>query len=834
MLSFEQPIILAFILPVLAGALYLMLKGGNKKLLISRAIVLSLLIVAIASPFTLVSQVTEQENPQLVIISDETDSMQLFEEGVADELYESLTTKTPTSLVRLTGDKTALGDAIVQYASSDNQIVLVTDGNNNYGENLENSLQYADRINSTVYAVTPETQHNDMSVRIEGEKTAALGEYIFDIVVEQANRDLVDYSINLYVDGEKRNGLLSTINPHSTKQNVIRPKEPVIFETTGAHTIKVELIPRSEDYDSINNVFTKSVYVVPKPKVQYVTGESYNSAFARDLNQLYTPVTDDNFSRLDGKKAVIIDNLYIDALNEEDITNLQKYVTNGGGLVVIGGNQAYNNGDYRNSSLERLLPVYSYPTESTGGEVVVLVIDKSGSGGAGTEKPASGSEKDPSTGYLTEKDKNPASSTYIISYIKESAKNVTKNPDFSDAKMGIIAFDEEGHILSELQALNKKSNQEGIEEIIDSIGAGSGSDLGAGLQKTTELLEDVPGQKIIMILSDGRIEEYYSNSIQQAQSLQENHNVAFQFFRFSDPYGTDYAEKFIQEIEGEAVLDENYFITPEGFTVGDIQTDQSQPDEQDEEGDINATDTYLLVEYNPTHFISKNSEVSNVTFYNGVTAKPGSERVVLAENGNPVITTWRYGLGRVASVTTDHNNFGNQDNLTAATLNWAVADPQPEEGAVVEAPDTWYGLPATITVTTYNENVPILRRDDTGEKLELAFVGKNTYEASITPKTIGMHYVSGYPIAVNYAIEYRDVGLNEKLPSLINQNDGKVYDSIQQARAKLLEDARQNSLQSRMEPVSWKMYFILAALLLFLGEVMLRRSLDIIESRKQE
>ncbi|WP_462273579.1 vWA domain-containing protein, partial [Methanohalophilus sp.] len=372
MLSFEQPIILALILPVLAGALYLMLKGGNKKMLISRAVVLSLLVVALASPFTLVSQVTEQENPQLVIISDETDSMQLFEEGVADELYESLTTKTPTSLVRLSGDKTALGDAIVQYASSDNQVVLVTDGNNNYGENLEDSLQYAEKINSTVYAVTPGTQHNDMSVRIKGEKTAVLGEYIFDIVVEQANRELVDYSINLYVDGEKRNGLLSTVNPHSTKQNVIRPKEPIVFDEVGAHEIKVELVPKSEDYDSINNEFTKSVYVVPKPKVQYVTGENYNSAFASDLNQLYTPVTDDNFTQLDGKKAVIIDNLYIDALSENDIANLQKYVTNGGGLVVIGGDQSYNNGDYRNSSLEKLLPVYSYPTENVGGEVVVL------------------------------------------------------------------------------------------------------------------------------------------------------------------------------------------------------------------------------------------------------------------------------------------------------------------------------------------------------------------------------------------------------------------------------------------------------------------------------
>jgi hypothetical protein len=131
----------------------------------------------------------------------------------------------------------------------------------------------------------------------------------------------------------------------------------------------------------------------------------------------------------------------------------------------------------------------------------------------------------------------------------------------------------------------------------------------------------------------------------------------------------------------------------------------------------------------------------------------------------------------------------------------------------------------------YDEKVPELTYR--GDELELAFVGKNTYEAQIFPKTIGMHYVSGYPIAVNYAIEYRDVGLNEDLPSLITGNGGKVY-SQKEARANLLTDARQNSLQSRMEPVSWKTYFILAALLLFLGEVMLRRSLEIIESRKQE
>ncbi|WP_318531476.1 vWA domain-containing protein [Methanohalophilus profundi] len=237
MLSFEQPIILAFILPVLAGTLYLMLKGGNKKLLISRAIVLSLLIVALASPFTLVSQVTEQENPQLVIISDETESMQLFEEGVADELYESLTTKTPTSLVRLTGDKTALGDAVVQYASSDNQIVLVTDGNNNYGKDLEEGLDFAQNIGSTVYAVTPEIESNDLSIQVKGDKTAVKGnEYRFEIIVSQAEEVPVEYTFNAYADDELiRSGTFT----QSSRQRSYQI--PYRFNELGAHEIKIEL-----------------------------------------------------------------------------------------------------------------------------------------------------------------------------------------------------------------------------------------------------------------------------------------------------------------------------------------------------------------------------------------------------------------------------------------------------------------------------------------------------------------------------------------------------------------------------------------------------------------
>jgi len=111
--------------------------------------------------------------------------------------------------------------------------------------------------------------------------------------------------------------------------------------------------------------------------------------------------------------------------------------------------------------------------------------------------------------------------------------------------------------------------------------------------------------------------------------------------------------------------------------------------------------------------------------------------------------------------------------------------------------------------------------------------GKDTYETTIDPKRIGLHDVSGYPVAVNYALEYLDVGLNEDLPALIKAGGGKTY-TEQEARARLLEDARKNSQRVIKEPVSWKMYFILAALVLFLVEIIIRRIREIQEVRRAE
>ena len=289
-----------------------------------------------------------------------------------------------------------------------------------------------------------------------------------------------------------------------------------------------------------------------------------------------------------------------------------------------------------------------------------------------------------------------------------------------------------------------------------------------------------------------------------------------------------YAEKLMKTLG----LENNYYrinLTERANIVFKPNDKSQQNQNQQPENPA----TYLLFVYSPDHFITKNVNLTaNITGYNDVTPKAGAERLVItATNGKPVLTTWRFGLGRVAALTTDNGKGeGSQwasalysvpsAKLISGTINWAMGDPRAKEGAVLEVPDTWLGTPSDLTLTMYDEGIPQLNID--GTPLNLALTGRNTYETSVNPESIGIHDISGYPLAVNYPLEYRDVGLNKDIEPLILETGGKIYTETE-ARDFLLKDAKQNSLKESDEPVSLRVYVLLAALILYLTEIIARR-----------
>lgn len=763
-----------------------------------------------ASPYTTVTRTINEEEPSLVLVQDQTASMGIFPEEAGTDLYESLTANTPTTLVQLTGEKTTLGDAVTQYSGLGNQIVLVTDGNSNSGKDLTEALEFARDTDTPVYLVRPELETNDLSVEVLGDKTVVVdNQNEFEIVVRQASEQSVSYFLEVFVDGELSQSRQFT---QDARNNTIPINQA--FTTLGAHNISVKITPSGEDLNEINNEFFKSLYVIPKPKITLITGET-GSPLAKVLSSLYEVSVVNGYSGAENvtdSKALVLDNQYIDSFSESEIKEIKNYVSNGGGLIVVGGDTAYNYGNYLNSSLEEVLPVISKPSEFRGGRNLILILDVS-----------------PSTvAHKTQGD------------ILSNAVNILENDNLKDANVAVVAFGNAAYDVSggfvfmglphELALLKEK-----VSKLTPTNETETSLDQGLGVAK--QMFEGEDGELDAIIISDGGIEDSYDQSVQVAQELKDmGVNLYFIHIRSSAPSQADrtrnyYAEKLMQELGlGDA---QHYQHIEMGDRANIVFEETSEAPEDSEEEEIEDTGSYLLLEYSPDHFITKgvNLTSTTITGYNQVTPKAGAERLVITVTGQPVLTTWRFGLGRVAAFTTDNGEGegtrwasalynGSNSKLISGTANWAIGNPQAEEGAVVEAPDTWLGTPSDLTLIMYDEGIPQLKLN--GAQLDLALTGRNTYETSVNPVNIGIHDISGYPLAVNYALEYLEVGHNKDIEPLILATGGKIY-TEKEARASLLKDARQNSERESDEPVSLKMYVLLAALVLYLGEVIVRR-----------
>ena len=599
------------------------------------------------------------------------------------------------------------------------------------------------------------------------------------------------------------------------------------FTTLGAHNIRVKITPHGEDRNEVNNQFFKSVYVIPKPKLTLVTNEP-NSPLAQILNRLYNVSSVSNYpgaAAIESSKVLVLDNQLMSSFSEAQMKEIKNYVSNGGGLVVVGGEKAYNYGGYLNSSLEEILPVLSKPSEYKGGRNLVLVLDISPSA---RDHGAQGD-------------------------ILGNAISILRSEKLRDANVAAIAFGSKSYdVFGGFLFLGLPQNRAIMEDKISRLTSDeqSKTSLDQGLIYAKQMLEGKDGELDTIIISDGGIEQSYEPSLQAAKDLQKlGVNLYFIHIHSAAPSQTDKARNYYAEmLMKELGLENNYKrinVTETGQEPQRINFDLWQTEESPEKGkEENVTpDSYSLYAYSPEHFITKNVNFTNATItgYNDVTPKGGAERLVITTTGKPVLTTWRFGLGRVAAFTTDDGEGegsrwatnvynGSSAKLISGTTNWAIGNPRAEERAVLDGPDTWLRTPSNLTLTMYDKGIPQLKLD--GSSLDLALTGRNTYETSVNPETIGIHDLSGYPLAVNYQLEYRDIGLNKDIEPLILATGGKIY-TEKDARALLLKDARQNSVKQSDEPVSLKVYVLIAALVLYLGEIIARRIKEMRKLNKQ-
>jgi len=805
--QFANPLVFLLISPVVLGGLYAVRKGVSKYLILSRVIILCLLITALASPFTMGMTTVKDDAPRITVLTDKTMSMDIFNKDTGQKIYEGIKSKTPTTFREFAGMTSPVGDEIIS-ASENNHIVLVSDGNTNSGKDLSDAITFVSKTGTRVFSVNQKLLHNDLSVEIAGAKNLIIGnENVFNIVVRQAGES-ASYRLDVKVDNDPVNLPDESKNIDQKERTKTIPFS-YTFKKLGTHSIEATITPEGEDWFPINNKFYKSVYVVPKPEVLAITDDT-GSPLYQIIDSLYAvdragSIPDD----LTKYRTVIIDNKGAGMLGSDSLKN---YVGGGGGLVVVGGDASYDKGNYNNSPVEAMLPIISRAAEYRGGRNLVIVMDASGS-----------------TSF-----EDPTTKISFIGLIDANALNIVDKVA-RDSTVGVVAF---GGVTvkTNMLSMGSDANRAELDKFIREIGPKGGdnpTDLENGLRAAEEMLNSVSGTKEIIVFSDGMMPAEGVETIKKTAVDLKNKNIRMQFVQIRLAYET---AKTPNELYNEIAL-----------VAGEPKAIVLNPDERAstliiEEPGASPTPTptetpeisyeYPLAAIDTSHFITKYVNITaSVTGYNDVTPKLGADRLVATTKGKPIITTWGFGLGRVVAFTTDSGAgntmwasevySGENSRLISGMINWAIGDPRGKEGVVVQAEDIWGGTPGRVIVTS--NTVPQLKLD--GREILLSSTGPTTYETTINPDTEGFHDLSGYGIAVNYPIEYREVGFNDKLKTIIESNGGRVYDE-DGVEGLLFMDIKEKATRTVEAPQSEKELFLLAALIIFLAEVIIRRMKD--------
>lgn len=790
-----RPEAFLILIPIMLIFLFLLFKRfidleyENKKetkrfrtfMLITRTLIFLSLVIALAKPFGEVTRTTPG-NPKLLILVDNTTSMRLMDTSFFQELKEELEKEIPvTTRILSSGMESDLGDELLGYLEKDTPILLITDGNVNKGAKLEDVAFIAASLNSTISTISLDQKHDEVGVYITGPDTVvAGGETSFKVRIINPAKQLV--SLKVSVDDE-------IIFDEKTSKEAIEFQQE--FEE-GNHKI-IAQVSADKDYFDQNNAFYKAISVVPKPKILFVTDspdpieqilrELYDVTKTKDipqnLSEYYTIILNDKPMPING----------VERLADYLIDKEGGYY--GNGLLAIGGFDSFDRGNYKGSTLESYLPVYvGKAARSRGSSNIVIAIDFSGSTGNYFN-------------YQTRKWE-----TSNVQDINKALAVSVINSLGPDNSVGVTVFGDKNAVVQEVQPLflTKK-------ELIDKISRiqqpPSQSFFHIGLSGAYALLkESVGATNNIIMITDGNT----GNPQIRQQTL--------------DAAKTINARGVKIYVVGTGVDVDEDFLKAVAYNGGGIYFPASQENrlkilfgdpEETKFGEL--FDLFII---NPYHFITQGLELDASLYgYNQVIPKSSAQLLVTTQHGEPAVTVWNYGLGRVAAlnVFSGNNNLGellNKKNsiLITRIINWCIGDPQRKAPYYVLIQDSRIDQPVDIVVKS--EKYP------SAEGLTFTRSGENYYQSRIMPSQKGFSEVLGKTFAVNYETEYQEVGMNPSLEQVAAITGGKIFKPSEAKEIVSFVKSVSKKTVTERTTIVWP--FILAAAIIFLIEIGVRKA----------
>lgn len=506
-------------------------------------------------------------------------------------------------------------------------IVVVSDGRANLGDAVaEARLLSAEGVRVDTVALPVPVGSEAYVVRLDAPSSLSQGQQAAAQALVVSNT-ASPATVRWYLD----NTLLSTAqvelaNGETTLSQTVKPTE------TGFHTVRVTIDPVRDTY-SENNVGEALVQVIGPPRVLLVEQAAGDAAsFEAALLStgiLETTVTPDQLPRttagLAAYQSVVLVNIPAASLGADGMALLQAATRDlGTGLVVIGGSDSYGPGGYAGTALETTLPVQiELPQKIQKPPVAVMLVLES------TESP---------------------NGDQVLRGAAEAVLDQLTPRDM----VGVT--DGTGIIVAPLTPLTDKAK---VKAAIESMSLGDPPsyvpDLNAAAQ---QLGKTKASLKHIILLGDGDARDNYEPVI---TSLHNNgitvSTVAAGSFG-TDPvlmqqiatwgHGRFYQSTSVNDVPQIFLKETNESLKP-WIVEGSITPHLASL--------IEALPGVALNAFPP------------LTGYVATTPRAAADVVLSSPQGDPLLATWEYGLGRVMAWTSDA-----QGRWTADLLRWPSAN----------------------------------------------------------------------------------------------------------------------------------------------------------------
>jgi Ca-activated chloride channel family protein len=503
-----------------------------------------------------------------------------------------------------------------------NRLVLLSDGRQNEGDALAAAEAAREQGADIFYVPTPLTFTQEVALEsLLLPEEVKYGEPFEAKIVAWSERD-TQGRLSLYRNGQF---LGSQVVRLTAGKNVFAYRQAL--DKSGVHVYQAGIEVEGDTLED-NNRAVGTVVVRGRPTVLLAErdgGQAVSLASAlRSQSIDVTVVGAEQIPRdlggLQRYDGLILSDVSSLKLTKSQMTNIRDYVRDyGGGLIMLGGDESFGLGGYYRTPIEEALPVtmevkQKLEVPSLG---VVLSIDRSGSMAMSTDE------------KVTKLDLAKEAAHLVVDLLNERNE------------VGVMSWDTEFLWDSPLRNAKDKA---AIHRAIGTIRAGGGTDGYPALKESYRVLYDSPAVlKHVIFLSDGQMTrgDFVGLLSRMAKDKITVSTIAI---------GTDADVQLMRDIakwgKGRFYYTEDQQTLPRIFALETQLASKAALIEQPFRPGVTA----------PGHEVLQDIDwkaVPPLGGYVATTLKSTADLLLLTHQEDPLLATWRYGLGRAAAFTSD-------------------------------------------------------------------------------------------------------------------------------------------------------------------------------------